>query len=400
MTLQLRPQERCKIDKIDFDSLEPKVSVTDVIIDFYLSYITTKIVTDEQLQGKIHIFATWFYQNLMNKNLNTMLYSRRGVNYANVKECTMDIDLFSKDYVFVPIWKRYLCDHCPVALAMMAKHNVILCVYRSHWILAIICNLPMVNESIPLKEQHRPEQTNDLLSIDQLRERSASQPGAETNKRFTEIGSRARRPIILLFSSRRGSRSSAEEIALNLRQYLCHEYDSKGRSRTGRNEQSNACMREILSELPFSSVNAPMQDIDNSYDCGIYLLLFAERFFTLHIESFDESYLAKLNLWWFSKEDVKNKRPAIQEVIVAEIVVVEHTHFTAQQSPVDRSQNQQQRAPASTHLSSSMVSISKQIICATIPKQLIKMINIDVAVLFIISFISYFKINLLEKIRL
>jgi len=79
-----------------------------------------------------------------------------------------------------------------------------------------------------------------------------------------------KRPIILIFDSLNTTKKV--KVLATLKQYLECEWNEKYAQDMG--------VLDIMSSLSGSSVNVPMQD--NFYDCGIYLLQYVEKFFTVN----------------------------------------------------------------------------------------------------------------------
>lgn len=97
--------------------------LNDVIIEFYLKYLTLQMPKEKQ--SKIHVFSTFFYKRLTTKPTKG---SRRSQpteldpnltpaqkRHARVKNWTKNVNIFEKDFIIVPI-----NESC-------------------HWFLAIIC---------------------------------------------------------------------------------------------------------------------------------------------------------------------------------------------------------------------------------------------------------------------
>ncbi|KAK5581935.1 hypothetical protein RB653_003516 [Dictyostelium firmibasis] len=96
-----------KIIRNDIRRLEPGEFLNDSIIEFYSMYIKDKILSEEQ-RKKYFFFNSFFYKQFTNE-------SNESLAYEDVKKWTGKEDLFSKDFIFVPI-------------------N-----YAAHWSLMIIC---------------------------------------------------------------------------------------------------------------------------------------------------------------------------------------------------------------------------------------------------------------------
>ncbi|KAI0810501.1 hypothetical protein GGR55DRAFT_678461 [Xylaria sp. FL0064] len=106
-------KNRATIDKDDIQRLDEGQFLNDNIIIFYLRYLQKSLEEkDAELAKRIYFHNTFFYDKLKpTKN-------GQGINYDSVKSWTSKVDLFSKDYIIVPI-NEY-----------------------THWYVAIICNAP------------------------------------------------------------------------------------------------------------------------------------------------------------------------------------------------------------------------------------------------------------------
>ena len=89
----------------DYKSLEHDTYLNDIIIDFYLTYLYHKLTLEEQ--KKVHIFSTMFYKrltsNLSSKGKEDANLSSAEKKHARVKGWTKNVDIFEKDFIFVPI---------------------------------------------------------------------------------------------------------------------------------------------------------------------------------------------------------------------------------------------------------------------------------------------------------
>ncbi|XP_035687035.1 sentrin-specific protease 6-like isoform X1 [Branchiostoma floridae] len=94
--------------------------LNDVIIDFYLKYLMNTVLSEED-RKRTHIFSSFFYKRLMQRdhvrtrsedNMHSTPIHRR---HSRVKTWTRHVDLFSKDFVIVPINEH------------------------AHWYLAVVC---------------------------------------------------------------------------------------------------------------------------------------------------------------------------------------------------------------------------------------------------------------------
>ena len=115
----------------DFWCLQEEQFLNDVLIDFYLKYLHVSTVSEESRE-RAHIFSTFFYRRLTAKPkggaVNTDIPGPKR-RHDRVKSWTKSVDIFSKDFLFVPVNEK------------------------SHWYLAIVCFPGLVGEPIaPPKE--------------------------------------------------------------------------------------------------------------------------------------------------------------------------------------------------------------------------------------------------------
>lgn len=101
----------------DYQCLAEDQFLNDVIIDFYLKYLTSEVLSEED-QNRTHVFSTYFYKRL------TSPHSQAPVNkeltaaqkrHARVSKWTKNVNIFEKDYIVIPINEH------------------------AHWFLAMIC---------------------------------------------------------------------------------------------------------------------------------------------------------------------------------------------------------------------------------------------------------------------
>ncbi|XP_070705472.1 sentrin-specific protease 6 isoform X2 [Pempheris klunzingeri] len=102
----------------DLHCLNDGEFLNDVIIDFYLKYLVLEKLKKDDAQ-RIHVFSSFFYKRLNQRerrNLpdttNLPIHKRK---HNRVKTWTRHVDLFQKDFIFVPINES------------------------AHWYLAVIC---------------------------------------------------------------------------------------------------------------------------------------------------------------------------------------------------------------------------------------------------------------------
>lgn len=103
------------ISKRDFDLLQPETFVNDTIIDFYIKYLKNKIKPEEK--DRFHFFNSFFFRKLADPDKDPLDASQGKVAYQRVKKWTRKVNLFEKDFVFIPVNYNY------------------------HWSVLVICHL-------------------------------------------------------------------------------------------------------------------------------------------------------------------------------------------------------------------------------------------------------------------
>ncbi|XP_060226534.1 sentrin-specific protease 7 isoform X2 [Meriones unguiculatus] len=273
----------------DLECLEEGEFLNDVIIDFYLKYLLLEKASDELVE-RSHIFSSFFYKcltrkenNLTEDNPDLSMAQRR---HRRVRTWTRHINIFNKDYIFVPVNES------------------------SHWYLAVIC-FPWLEEAVyedfpqtvsqQLQDQQSPQ---DNKTIDN--DAHATSPGSASSEdsQSTEINmpvpkKMCKRPCILILDSLKAA--SIQNTVQNLREYLEVEWEVK---RKTHREFSKANMVDLCPKVPKQ---------DNSSDCGVYLLQYVESFFQDPIVNFElPIHLEK----WFPRHVIKTKREDIRELIL------------------------------------------------------------------------------------
>ncbi|XP_060198215.1 probable ubiquitin-like-specific protease 2B isoform X2 [Lycium barbarum] len=175
------------ISKRDFDLLAPDTFVNDTVIDFYIKYLKNGIPPEKRQQ--YHFFNCFFFRKLadMDKDPSSAFDGRAA--FLRVRKWTRKVDLFNKDFVFIPVNYNY------------------------HWSLIVICH-----------------------------------PGEVAN--FTDDDtavSSAKVPCILHMDSFRGSHVGLKDL---LRSYLCEEWTERTKETSDVVSSKFRNLRYIGLELP------------------------------------------------------------------------------------------------------------------------------------------------------
>ncbi|KAM9798278.1 sentrin-specific protease 6 [Neosynchiropus ocellatus] len=344
----------------DLHCLNDREFLNDVIIDFYLKYLVLEKLKKEEAQ-RIHVFSSFFYKRLNQRERRALPDSSNlpipKRKHNRVKTWTRHVDLFQKDFIFVPINES------------------------AHWYLAVICfpglDAPlyepnplyhMATSASPPPEDTIPdhcrplspdkdglEDVGDLPEAsdgpmdDEVEWEGAEVRGQEASNGQTEsqfsgelhriqlsygagddpftfsddqsscqddcsehdeplssdtnsLASQptvCKQPCILIMDSLRGPARSS--VIKTLREYLEVEWEvRKGTQRSFGKDSMKG-----------SSPRVPQQD--NFSDCGVYVLQYVESFFENPISSFH----LPLNLSdWFPQQRMKTKRQEIRGLIL------------------------------------------------------------------------------------
>nr|XP_033799548.1 sentrin-specific protease 7 [Geotrypetes seraphini] len=305
------------VTREDLECLEHGEFLNDVIIDFYLKYLLLEKVP-KHMAERSHIFSSFFYKCLTRKEKNSseeisgFLAAQK--RHQRVKTWTRHVDIFKKDYIFVPVNEE------------------------SHWYLAVICfpslekamyedrkNEPSLEQQSRFQlEEKRNSARKDTVIVfhdtssredEKLNEDSSQKSegnkqhtslfsaNSENPKNLLENNSRkmkvCKRPCILMLDSLRAG--SLQNTVQMLREYLKEEWHvKKGTPR----EFSQSNMRDFCPRVPKQN---------NSSDCGIYLLQYVESFFQKPITNFELPISLE---HWFPRHIMRTKREEIHDLIL------------------------------------------------------------------------------------
>ncbi|XP_077568510.1 sentrin-specific protease 7-like isoform X2 [Stigmatopora nigra] len=249
----------------DLVCLESGQYLNDVIIDFYLKYLLLE-GGGRAVAERSHIFSSFFFRHLSTSqgcSNTTSAVPDQYARHQRVKTWTRHVDIFSKDFLFVPINKE------------------------AHWFLAVIC-FPGQNGSQYKRRTSR---------VKHLGTRGVLPPTCTEQgcmKEFTLT-----RPCILVMDSLQVGQH--KNVCKVLRDYLQVEWEE----RRG--------LRHIFDADSMCSHSCRVPQQDNTSDCGLYLLQYVESFFQNPVVHFD---LPLLLGNWFPRQKVRQKREEIRCLIM------------------------------------------------------------------------------------
>lgn len=110
-------KKKAEVSVQDRDRLRDDEFLNDNLIGFYMRFLQDHLErTNKQAAQRVYFFNSYFFDTLARTPKG-----ERGINYGGVEKWTRSVDLFSYDYIVVPINQN------------------------AHWYVAIICNLPSLN---------------------------------------------------------------------------------------------------------------------------------------------------------------------------------------------------------------------------------------------------------------
>ncbi len=118
---------RTTVDKDDVVRLDEGEFLNDNIINFYLQFLQDTLKKSESsVARRVYFHNTFFYEKLRPTKGSI-------ISFEGVKRWTAKVDLFSYDYVVVPVNER------------------------AHWWVAIICNVPKILDAALPQPEPRPQ---------------------------------------------------------------------------------------------------------------------------------------------------------------------------------------------------------------------------------------------------
>ncbi|KAK2983164.1 hypothetical protein RJ640_018509 [Escallonia rubra] len=103
------------ISKRDLQLLEPARFINDTIIDFYIKYLESKVKPEEK--HRFHFFNTFFFRKLVDLDKDSSRAWAGREAYQHVSKWTRKVNLFEKDYIFIPV--NFRCGNGEVAQGTM-----------------------------------------------------------------------------------------------------------------------------------------------------------------------------------------------------------------------------------------------------------------------------------------
>ena len=118
-------KKKTTVEWSDLERLDEGEFLNDNLISFYLRYLEQRLEEERpEVAKRVYFFNTFFFATLTSAHKG-----RKRFNYEGVQKWTRSVDLFTYDYIVVPINEQ------------------------AHWYLAIICNLPALDRDLAMPEE-------------------------------------------------------------------------------------------------------------------------------------------------------------------------------------------------------------------------------------------------------
>ncbi|KAK7142084.1 hypothetical protein R3I94_011699 [Phoxinus phoxinus] len=297
------------ITEEDLNCLEEGEFLNDVILDFYLRYLVCEQQEKEDAT-KCHVFSSFFFNHLTQEDPKRLpgatglsIQERR---HNRVKTWTRNVNLFEKDFIFVPINQMahwYLAVICFPGKISQTSDLGLLLNGRRHSVEYLFDQSPPNPMSLFYSPESSKQHSSWRQSIGDFEQSfcflSDVDADVQAVKNRSVLNSVSKQPCILIMDSLTCSgRSSVVQI---LQEYLLEEWKVKMGS-----QQSFG--KEVMKGW---SPLVPQQD--NFTDCGIYVLQYVESFLKDPPQTFHNNMDLKS---WFSRRTVKKKRGQIKQLIL------------------------------------------------------------------------------------
>ncbi|CAF3438305.1 unnamed protein product [Rotaria sp. Silwood1] len=304
--------------------------LNDNIIDFYLQYIYYEKLSEED-RKRTYLFNSFFYTRLTRKGnddiLNTSAAERR---YNRVKRWLRDVDIFSKDYLILPInqtahWYIVVIQYhnnVPTEGDLISddddNHGKTLTDNRLNLKKKknTECIIePIVNNNIP--GEASSSSTSNIHLIEVLDEADEviidnNNHIKTDNETTTNPKNRSQTPAIIMFDSLRSG--SKNRVAATLREFLQLEYDHK------KTLPVRSLARKIFNIDTIPTIEAAVPQQPNYFDCGLYILQYMESFFAHRSPTINFQSSSTFANWCEKNSMGSSKRKQIFDIINQHVI--------------------------------------------------------------------------------
>ena len=277
-------RNRATVDKDDILRLDEGEFLNDNLINFYVRYLQVKLEKERpETLKKIHVFNTFFF--------SVLKPTRGGISFEAVKSWTTKLDIFSYDYLVVPVnenthWYLAIICNIPYALAGMAEENQPKEPTAAEPISPRVASVQESFSNVSLEDNGIEKQATSKdpeIPPSSQAEQATSEPQKPTN-------SDLRIPKIITLDSLGASHSATSKA---LRDYLKEEALRK------KNSELSATIGSLTAK------KIPRQS--NFCDCGLYILGYLEEILKNPDESIRKLLSKEASGWEVNSSKLREK---------------------------------------------------------------------------------------------
>ncbi|XP_060818194.1 uncharacterized protein LOC132908307 isoform X2 [Bombus pascuorum] len=321
------------INTEDYLCLGEDQFLNDVIIDFYLKYLTLEVLSESD-QHRTHVFSSYFYKRLTSPHAqageSNVPLSPAAKRHARVQKWTKNVNIFEKDFIIIPINEHahwFLAIICfpglvgkvfaqpkrsdendvrkTVQKSKKLKEVKLQAVTIGSTTLKPVTTTVTIDQGDDGSERDEAEGDDEEMEMDsedddesENAENKGLSPNVEPN--IQQEKETIKVPCILIFDSLAGA--SRARVVATLRDYLSCEYVAK---------MGN---EKVFSKDTIKGASLKVPQQSNFTDCGLYVLQYVESFFKNPIKDYTLPIKTLKN--WFEEIVVTRKREELSKLLI------------------------------------------------------------------------------------
>ncbi|XP_076650247.1 uncharacterized protein LOC143357617 isoform X2 [Halictus rubicundus] len=321
------------INTEDYLCLGEDQFLNDVIIDFYLKYLTLEVLSESD-QQRTHVFSSYFYKRLTSPHTqaveSNVPLSPSAKRHARVQKWSKNVNIFEKDFVIIPInehahwFLAIICfpglvgeisTHCThseensirkiVQKSKKLKEVKLQAVTIGSTTLAPVTTTITIDQPDDGSERDEAEGDDEEMEMDSEEDDESESVEDKAHpikveQNVPQDKSVVKVPCILIFDSLAGA--SRARVVATLRDYLSCEYVAKMGS------------EQVFSKDTIRGASLKVPQQSNFTDCGLYVLQYVESFFKSPIK--DYTLPIKTLKHWFEEITVTRKREELSKLLI------------------------------------------------------------------------------------
>ncbi|XP_078053727.1 uncharacterized protein LOC144479093 isoform X3 [Augochlora pura] len=321
------------INTEDYLCLGEDQFLNDVIIDFYLKYLTLEVLSQSDHQ-RTHVFSSYFYKRLTSPHTqaveSNVPLSPAAKRHVRVQKWSKNVNIFEKDFVIIPINEHahwFLAIICFPGLVgevstnrtHSSENNIRKTVQKSKKLKEVklqavtigSTTLAPVTTTITIDQPDDGSERDEAEGDDDEMEMESEEDDESENTDFKSHSSKIEQnvpqetdtikvPCILIFDSLAGA--SRARVVATLRDYLSCEYVAKMGS------------EKVFSKDTIKGASLKVPQQSNFTDCGLYVLQYVESFFKNPIKDYTLPIKTLKN--WFEEITVTRKREELSKLLI------------------------------------------------------------------------------------